>query len=82
MWTQDLAGTCAKMRLQYFDEDGVRLATRGSAEVCPDNDDLDITYVDIQPFSDPRIVRVIVSTTVEDGNGRFVINDSQTWLLN
>ena len=86
MHTEDLAGSCAKMRIKYYAEDAngnyLHLATRGSPEHCPDNDDWEMTPVDIAPFGDPTVVRVVVATTVENGNGNFVINDSQTFNLN
>ena len=86
MYTQNLAGTAAKMRIQYYSAgdngDYVRLATRSSAEHRPVNDDFELTEIDMAPFSDPAIVRVVVSTTVQNANGHFVINDSQTFNLN
>ena len=81
LWTQNLAATCAKMRIQYYAEaangDYVHLATRGSPEHCPTTDTIEWTEVDMAPFSDPSIVRVVVSTTVENALGQFSIVGSQ-----
>jgi hypothetical protein len=86
MYTQNLAGTAAKMRIQYYASDGnggyVHLATRGSAEKRPVNDDFELTEIDMAPYGDPSVVRVVVSTTVQNANGHFIINDSQTFNLN
>jgi hypothetical protein len=86
MYTNNLAGTAAKMRIQYYAEgengNYVHLATRGSAEKRPVNDDFELTEIDMAPYGDPSVVRVVISTTVENANGHFVINDSQTFNLN
>lgn len=85
LWTQNLAATCAKMRIQYYAEaangDYVHLATRGSPEHCPTTDTIEWTEVDMAPFSDPSIVRVVVSTTVENALGQFSIVGSQGFNL-
>ena len=86
LWTEHLLGTCAKMRIQYYalDANGayVHLATRGSPEHCPTTNTIEWTEIDMAPFSDPDIVRVVVSTTVKDANGQFVIWGSQGLNLN
>jgi hypothetical protein len=81
LWTQHLRGTCAKMRIQYYAEDAhgayVHLATRGGPEHCPQTDGIEWTAVDIAPFSDPDVARVVVSTTVKNDQGQFGIVGSQ-----
>ncbi|HKE76821.1 MAG TPA: hypothetical protein VKB57_24590 [Acidimicrobiales bacterium] len=86
MYTKDLAGTAAKMRMTYYAEgdngDYVHLATRGSDQHLPDNDDFELTEIDMAPYGDPAVVRVVVATTVKNANGHFIVNDSQTFNLN
>jgi hypothetical protein len=86
MYTKDLAGTAAKMRIQYYAEgqngDYVHLATRGSDEKRPVNDDFELTEIDMAPYGDPSLVRVVISTTVKNADGHFVINNSQAFNLN
>jgi hypothetical protein len=82
MWTQRIGGDCAKMRMQYFDVHGVVLATRGSAQECPSDDAFDIHPIDMAPFADAAIVRVVVSTLTKGASGNWVVNGSQTFYLN
>ena len=82
MWTQRLRNDCAKMRMQYFDAHGVVLATRGSAQECPSDDAFDIHPIDMAPFADAAIVRVVVSTLTKVASGNWVVNGSQTFYLN
>jgi hypothetical protein len=81
LWTEHLLGTCAKIRIQYYADGGngsyVHLATRGSPEHCPTTDSIEWTEIDMAPYSDPDIIRVVVSTTVQNASGQFTIWGSQ-----
>ena len=92
MYTQDIGGRCAKMRMYYYrlatDGDGdpmpgvySQLTARSSPPECPNDDDFHLDGVDIAPYSHPDIVAVKVATTLEDSNGRFVDTDSEWHFL-
>jgi len=92
MYTQDIGGRCAKMRIYYyrFATDGngdpipgvySQLTARSSTPECPNDDDWYLDGVDISPYSHPDIVAVKVATTLEDSNGRFVDTDSAWYFL-
>ena len=82
LWTQRIEDDCAKMRMQYFDAHGVVLATRSSPQECPSSDLFDIHPIDMAPYANAAIVRVVVSTLTKGASGTWVVNGSQTFWLN
>jgi len=76
------AGACARMKLDYFQEDGTRLAEEFGGKVCaPDNQHHSWT-VDLMPFSDGKLesIKVSIQTLAADGQWR-TIGTETSWYV-
>ena len=61
--------TCARMRLEYYDDAGAWMQTRYGGEVCAFDDQHHEWSVDLDPYTDPDIHSVRVSVQRENLNG-------------
>jgi hypothetical protein len=68
--------TCARMRLEYYDDTGAWLQTRYGGEVCAFDDQHDSWSVDLDPYKDPDIDSVRVSVQRENLSGWATVASS------
>jgi hypothetical protein len=68
-------GSCARMRMEYFD-DGTSIATEYGGTVCPSSGDTELYGVDLNPYADADIDLVKVSLQQETASGGWSIVDS------
>ncbi len=61
--------TCARMRLEYYDDTGAWMQTRYGGEVCAFDDQHHSWSVDLDPYKDPDINSVRVSVQRENLSG-------------
>lgn len=72
LYLKNSNGTCARMRMEYFDASHLLIATRNGGTVCATSNALHTWSVNLQPFGASNVFHVHVSTTVETTPGNFV----------
>ena len=72
LYLKNAMGVTARMQLRYFDVHGNVLSTQVGGSVTANDNDLHSWTVDLDPYSNPRIYRVDVSTTVEGQPGSWL----------
>ncbi|MDH5738854.1 MAG: hypothetical protein OEY77_00850 [Nitrospira sp.] len=76
------AGACARMRLEYFQEDGAQLAEKFGGKVCASDNQHHSWTVDLKPFSNGKLTKIEVSiqTLAADGNWRAIGTDTSRYV--
>jgi hypothetical protein len=72
----DADGTCARMRLRYFNDAGTQIQERFGGTVCADDDAHHAFSVDLDPYSDAAIDSVNVAVMQQTATGEFVATSS------
>ncbi len=72
----DADGTCARMRLRYFDDAGTQIQERFGGTVCAFDDAHHSFSVDLDPYSNSRIESVNVAVLKQTATGEFVAASS------
>jgi hypothetical protein len=82
LYLKNVSGNCAKMKVEYLDENSQVLATRYSAEHCASNDQMHQYWVDMASYGSSRLVytRVKIISTPNGGN-TWYLQGEQTWAV-
>ncbi len=72
LYLNNALGMHARMQMEYYDVFGTRLANKHGGEVVANSNALHTFSVNLAPYSNPSIYKVVVSTTYKLGTNWYV----------
>jgi hypothetical protein len=76
----DADGTCARIRLRYYDIFGTQLSENFGGQVCVFDDLHHQWSVNLDPFVDDSVARVEIAVMKEEATGEFVATSASYWV--